>query len=150
MGLDISAYSNLRAVGNPITNKEDLEDAWDNGSLLFYKNPHFQSQFDSLLEKQIYEFDEEIGFRAGSYGGYNQWRHQLNKLRGDNEKAFEELINFSDCEGAIGPVTSAKLVVDFLLYKNQAEQQDSYFLNVYNDFLAAFQMASNNGAVSFH
>jgi hypothetical protein len=116
---------------------------------------------------------EDTGFRAGSYSGYNWWREQLCQLAldvppddvwGDPEhyagKPFVELINFSDCEGCIGPITAAKLAVDFREYGPRVrtgaakqitdDEERSYFLDTYNDWQQAFEIASRDGFVIFH
>jgi len=116
---------------------------------------------------------EDIGFRAGSYSGYNWWREQLCQLAldvppddvwGDPEhyagKPFVELINFSDCEGCIGPITAAKLAVDFREYGPRVRtraatqitdtEERSYFLDSYADWQRAFEVAAHDGFVIFH
>lgn len=62
---------------------------------------------------------------------------------------FYELIDFSDCEGTIGPVTSAKLARDFAAYQEIADGEGEYFRDVYANFRRAFEAAAQNGAVVF-
>lgn len=109
-----------------------------------------------------------IHFRAGSYGGlsYSEWRSELAKrfLHTDPKSVwghpdkftgqpFAELVNFSDCEGVIGPVIAAKLADDFANHHAKAlkvKADREWFLYVYEYFWASFCLASQNGAVDFH
>lgn len=114
-----------------------------------------------------------VGFRAGSYSGYNWWREQLckfaldavpNDVWGDPEhyegRPFVELINFSDCDGSIGATTAAKLLDDFEAYADQVvgwaasaitdDDERSYFLESYGEWQNAFAIASDHGFLIFH
>lgn len=104
-------------------------------------------------------------FHAGSYGGYNMWRDKLARLAGapsaramwtDRETyqsyPFYELVNFSDCDGAIGPEVSRKLAADFNAMAEQARAlggNDGFF-RLYQQFRAAFTTAQHDGVVCFH
>lgn len=84
-------------------------------------------------------------------------KRKLKNLKNENckikeVKPFYELINFSDCEGVIGPEVSKKLYQDFVNFENKIRNcnMDSYFNNKYKEFKEAFRVASKNGAVSFH
>ena len=67
---------------------------------------------------------------------------------------FVELINFSDCEGFIGPVASAKLAKDFAAFRDRAQSADSthgaYDFERYCKWQEAFEFAADNGCVQFH
>jgi len=116
---------------------------------------------------------EEHAFRAGSYSGYNWWRATLSNLAHDVEpqeiwddyylwmdQAFVELINFSDAEGTIGPKTAAKLAKDFAFYELQIlsraqqvladEGEREYFIDAYEEWKRAFELAAQDGFVIFH
>jgi hypothetical protein len=159
MGLDITAYSNLVRV-------RDQDDEGD------YDYPRETSLYaeglpqEDGLTRAIYRVDgERYGFRAGSYSGYNRWREILSlavlgvppetvwDARDEyKDKPCFSLIAFSDCEGVIGPVTSAKLATE--MTENRAKfvayTSDEYDLQRYDDWVKAFTLASANGAVSFH
>ena len=76
--------------------------------------------------------EDSFAFQAGSYMYYSKWRNQLAEMAGlgsaeavrtNPEKEglpFVELINFSDCEGVIGPKVAAKLAKDFADYEDRA------------------------------
>jgi hypothetical protein len=160
MGLDISYYSNVKRERD-INQNEDYE---TDSNACFYPNPEYPERADGLTEG-YYSVESGSGFRAGSYGSYNKWRNSLAQIAGygSAENAwkqgaggrtsglFWELINFSDCEGLIGPVTSAKLAADFARYQHVADDHaDSYFADRYVEWRLAFETAANNGAVSFH
>lgn len=115
---------------------------------------------------------EQMGFRAGSYSGYNWWRKQLSQCALEMEPdevweggaadgaPFVELIDFPDNEGVIGPETSAKLLADFEEHearvlevaKSRIKEQSEleYFTEIYGEFKAAFGLAAANGFVMFH
>lgn len=177
MGLDITAYSNL-IPGQPGEGFDaDGDVLWDDGWVRLYENPDFPGRADGLDCSLAYREDEaeSMGFRAGGYSGYGNWRNQLAKLAGYPEVRvdryntgnvelrhdhsawnaesgpFWELINFSDCEGTLGPVVARKLAQDFADFQEQADRHpDDYFRERYADWRQAFEMARNNGAVCFH
>jgi hypothetical protein len=80
---------------------------------------------------------------------------------------FYELIDFSDCEGAIGAKVSAKLLRDFKqnrekIHKKMVSDPASrdisalgagwdvaHFFAVYDDFTQAFEIASDRGVLIF-
>jgi hypothetical protein len=127
---------------------------------------------DLAVLEEVRPVTQSHGFRAGSYSGYNWWREQLSKFGLDRTpesvwsnkrlagSPFVELIDFSDCEGSIGPQTSAKLFDDFLAYEDQVagwaqhaipeEDNRSYFVETYADWQRAFELAADFGFVIFH
>jgi len=164
MGLDITAASKLELIPDaPV----DL-DAFHVGS-----NPdEFADRADGL-KPGLYRSHAELNFRAGSYSGYNAWREQLAELAGYPKRMhfsghkppealhaagawettsgpFWELINFSDCEGVIGPKTSVKLAKDFADHQAKADAHpDEWFRDLYAMWRRAFELASDAGAVDF-
>jgi hypothetical protein len=171
MGLDITAYEKLEASYETV---EDIEEGTAGYSLYTHKETEFENSSTGLLLDTYYDSTgEEYGFRAGSYGGYNQWRNQLSFIVNNiyandlykeyqtferiQEEGFKmaELIYFSDCDGYIGPEVCQKLYVEFRdneqFAKDYAEQSnDEHFYVVYKDFLEAFKIVGDAGAVSFH
>lgn len=138
MGLDITAYSKLIKAAD-ITLDEDgepsLED-WRTHTKTWI-HPDWPERGIGLEDNTWYTYGQSMGFRAGSYSGYNDWRERLAKLAGypatETESAsfgsrslhsaacwngangvFSELIDFSDCEGTLGPEVSKKLLSDFI------------------------------------
>jgi hypothetical protein len=142
MGLDISYYSKIE-----IDEKE--------GDIYIHPQP-FDYQLGSLKVGALYKLTPESksdGFRAGSYGGYSQWRGNLAKIAGyesdesvwkdfnrelryvklkkiENHKIemkpFYELIFFSDCEGVIGPEICKKLYQDFVNFEDKVKYEYSW------------------------
>ena len=55
----------------------------------------------------------ELATLAGYAGADDAWER--------TDGPFWELINFSDCEGVIGPKTSAKLAGDFAAFQEKAD-----------------------------
>ena len=192
MGLDISAVSELLPVDVPeeieIWSDEYYDWESEKGYQLWrpYTRPHFPKQGEGLPESDMVEAEgeESYSFRAGSYSGYGEWRNDLALAAGyeggaegvwnriDSEgytgEPFEELINFSDADGVIGPVASEKLYNDFIKYeKDIMDTIDWWYLKMtpekeyggddkkwfkikYDDWKQAFNVARNNGMVIFH
>lgn len=162
MGLDITAYSGLQLEAE--FNGEDYEDTY---KTRIYKNPDFPGRAEDMpVNDGIYTYAKIMQFPAGSYSGYNEWRDNLARLAGyeSARSCWEkhtsgllfELINFSDCEGVIGPSVSAKLAHDFAELQGKVDQIGGdapdliWFKQVYAKFRRAFEMAAENGAVQFH
>lgn len=174
MGLDITAYTQLSPApsaevdsdGNPVDY---------NTHVRLRENADFPGRMAGLTDGGIYTYADSMSFRAGSYGGYNGWRDALAKLAGYPEEEydrfggevkakshaaacghgavgpFSELINFSDCEGVIGPEVSKKLARDFAEWDERAKAaDDGFFYDRYRHWRKAFEMAANGGAVDFH
>lgn len=152
MGLDVYVYTDLKRV-NASYKGEDR--------LTLY--PEYD-QGDGLAG--TYRAVETGHFHAGSYSGYNYFRNQLTQFAYNmpakdlwessiESGPFYEIINFTDCDGHIGPTTSAKLYNDFEQYYEKAKTYDSdignySFKGRYENFMNFFKIASeNNGVVIF-
>lgn len=161
MGLDVTAYRNVRIVdcnfdddGCPVD-----ENGKYNGSVVVpFINGDFPGREDGLEEGKAYAFDEEYSFRAGSYSTYSSFRCDLEVLADwpDDEFPSEDwplfqLIAFSDCDGTLGPVVCKKLYQDMLSLKDKAQAMyDAQFVYKFNNWLKAFELASDNGMVIFN
>jgi hypothetical protein len=178
MGLDISAHERVilvKSIGVKEYSKDDEAQrmAEENGHTYLCNVPSGLPQADGLPDGIYRTEGRSVGFRAGSYLGYNAWREWLSlTMLGmspervwamtDEERSglsFVELINFSDCEGFIGPETCAKLARDFAQHKykipsggrNPQERTFSdYTLQKYNEWQEAFALAADKGVVDFH
>lgn len=161
MGLDITAYRKLKVVKNPVLDEygdpEEYDTQWKPGESMKWSEKHFEGRGQGINADTVYEFEEEdkYRFRAGSYISYNWWRSQLEKFKGN--VAFQELIDFADNEGVIGPIVSTKLHSDFYDHLNEAEEYSNtlgedgeWWLEKYKSWMKAFEYASDNGAVDFH
>jgi hypothetical protein len=160
MGLDISYYVNAKLA--PDAERDENNLPADPNLVLAYVNPDFAERADALKHEAVYAYDDSGGFRAGSYGGYNAWRDKLAQLAGfasaddvwnqgsPQEKPFVPLINFSDCEGIIGPETAARLAKDFAEHQDEADRVGGYFAEKYRDWRSAFEAVAGNGFVDFH
>jgi hypothetical protein len=149
-------------------------------------NNDFFDRAEGIEDRKAYDYEDYVSFRAGSYTGYSTWREWLAKLAGyplteyedyifgggtttkkchaaavwdgETKGPFSELINFSDCEGIIGPVVSKKLLKDFQDFDEKARNSvedpngnlNDYYYVVYSNFKDAFERASENGWVDFH
>lgn len=168
MGLTIQAYSKLVFAPNQDPDDEEAD------TLVFVDvSRGFAAQAAGLRIGYHMATGEDYEF-GDSYSGYNRWRNRLAQLGGyaptlhvakagaeaelrhdvtvwnGAQGPFSELINFSDCEGSIGPAVSAKLLVDFGAFREQAEAlNDQGFLHMYTSFQRAFALAADDGAVIF-
>lgn len=170
MGLDIRAYQGLKLIGTA-KNGEDYEDEYD-WRKTFYAHPTYIDEADfpkhlegsGLVAGGVYEYADDLKFRAGSYSNYNWWRNELaymvlgvgSRIVRDSpgvycDQPFYFLINFSDCEGIIAGDAAAKLKRDFEEWQEQADEHPSnYFREQYAQWRKAFEMAADSGAVDFH
>jgi hypothetical protein len=154
MGLDITAFSYAERT------KEDES----NDKIYHAMSANDIDRLDGWREG-FYEGRVYFNFRAGSYSGYNEWRSWLSwsildvspdKIWNEPEMyagcPFVELINFGDNEGAIGPLTAAKLAKDFERYQKQVDQGDypSWCKAKYAEWRKAFKLAAKEGLVIFH
>jgi len=176
MGLDISAYRCIEKVdcvydegGDPI---DPVTREYIDYDVRAYVNPDFPGRADGIEDKGVYLAKESMRVGCGAYSQYNRWRDDLAKLAGYPLKAyiqygntyhsnaegafnategpFWELICFSDCDGTIGPIASAKLAKDFAEWDERAKVVGGYFYDQYQQWRAAFEMAADNGMVRFH
>ncbi|RKF30716.1 hypothetical protein BCY88_12565 [Paraburkholderia fungorum] len=169
-GLDVTAYSGLTIVESPVVASDGIPQG---NSQVVLSPVDFPERFRGLESGKVYHFSSSFDFRAGSYSGYNEWRNRLAKLAGYQPSLsvrngvtesrydetvwkldhgpFWELINFSDAEGVIGPEVCKKVHQDFVQYQDQATQlPDVDFRESYADWMKAFAMCANNGAIVFH
>lgn len=171
MGLDVTAYSRLVEVPGAERDKDGELVDYDN-LVDFYENKDFPGRFEGLKKDVAYKIEGECSGLSTGYGGYSAWREELAKLAGYPAQMreqygrqveshcaacwsgahgpFAEQINFSDCEGTIGPVVSAKLAKDYAEFAERAESIGGYFWEKYQEWKAAFDLAADNGAVDFH
>lgn len=168
MGLDITAYSRLKAVGKHTESYCEDEDhvgvfAYDSFPQSFRGIPVLDTETvgsgDRFLVGGCYAVTSETkthGFRAGSYGGYNVWRSDLQRqFNPDREPdgPFYELIWFADNEGSIGPDAARDLLADFREHADAydpASDWKDYSREKYADWTRAFELAADGGIVSFH
>jgi hypothetical protein len=149
------------------------EDAEDYGVVQAYVNPAFPEHRDMegwsdgwLYANADNSASEGHSFHAGSYSGYGSFRrrlaywHHVEEVWADPEGhkniPYFWIINFSDCEGTIGPVVSELLYTDFSTKRKNfiAKYSDTpmaiHYLNVYDNFTRAFELGKDNGLVIFH
>lgn len=169
MGLDITAYSWLTAVGRHATDYCESEDhvnafAYGDFPQSFRGIPVLGTTEHGsgvmFLEGGCYGLTAETkthGFRAGSYGGYNRWRADLREQfnpETNPDGPFYELIWFADNEGCIGPEAALDLLDDFRYHATKyapgADLRESYARAVYEDWARAFELGADSGLVVFH
>lgn len=173
MGLDIDAYSRATYLETLDNDAYDEKYGDDRNVIYIYDRTAgvHASRTEGVIIGGAYRKDgEHHAFRAGSYSGYNEWRNDLSRLMlgvpanvvwGGGAyagKPFYELIDFSDCEGIIGPVVAAKLARDFAEHQGKAdayqdqeggETYSDYWREKYADWRKAFELAADGGFVYF-
>ncbi len=117
---------------------------------------------------------EGHSFRAGSYTNYTAWRESLcNCLIGIKmeeywkapekytDKPMHSLLTFSDCEGAIDASNSKVLLNEFKENRDKYVEyiskintdtekvEEDWRVVLYDDFIKAFEIASNIGVLMF-
>jgi hypothetical protein len=171
MGLDITVYQHAELLEG---NHEAIDACWDleGDDPKYHEHLYLADGFEDSqkgLRPLVRPYGEVFGFRAGSYSGYNEWRGVLcqailgvsdQELWDDplkyQDQPFYELINFSDCEGAIGSVAARKLYGDFVDNENKfisyvgGLDDGEYLITKYQDWKHAFDLAREDGVVTFH
>lgn len=123
--------------------------------------------WDSLISAGCFALTagtETHSFEAGSYGGYDQWREHLGRCFGwsrDTEDPFFELIYFADNEGTLLWLPAKNLLADFEAGREKwrdycvdifSDQpyQPKYYLEKYENWAHACELAADGGLVDFH
>ena len=163
MGLALWAYTNIQpAEGSfKFEGYQEVHDAQtnqiQNDLVGFYAHPSYPAWADGIEPLQAYRFSHSENFHIRSYTYYSRFRDWLSSLAENGRfdqpgDSFYEVLIFSDCEGVINSTISAKLHVDFVRFhaKAKAFPKAEYHISTYESMMRAFQVASVNGAVSFH
>jgi hypothetical protein len=151
MGLDITAFGELSPAPDAELDEDGCPLEFDRFVLL--EHDLIRSTEENFpgrtagTKPGVYSFRQSSEFRAGSYGGYNEWRDRLARMAHgksaervwENERwwkifgskifgvrirrpgPFVELIYFPDNEGLIGPLVATKLAKDFAGFEKRAE-----------------------------
>lgn len=178
MGLDFTACRKLRrALG--VTRNGDGE--WIRGDTyaedvisLHLNDPVFAARASDLDLAAPYTGEVLGNEPRWGYGSYNCLRDMLAEFAGypavehttrlglagvrhdagawaATAGPFWELINFTDCDGTLGPAVCSKLRDDFRAHKARAETHpDERFRRFYNEMAAMFEWAGDgDGAIVF-
>lgn len=167
MGLDVTAFTKLTPAPEVVV--EDgyamEENCWHAGAeTIKWTEDNWPGRTAGIESGATYRASDTFGFSAGSYGGYNRWREQLAQLAGfisprsvwdkeTKEGPFVEQINFADNEGVIGPIVAAKLAKDYREFYDRAlaiRADREWFVTKYHEWMRAFELAADGGAVEFH
>lgn len=162
MGLDITAYSQLKDTGRPFDWDVDEGNAY-----IPHNHPDFATRCVEFTPGNAFECEGGLHACIGDYNYYGAWRDKLAKLAGyplvtgrtrpysegawaATEGPFWELIDFTYCDGVLGTAVCQKLAEDFDDYEESARRLgDEDFLYAYLQFKAAVEFASDGGAVVF-
>jgi hypothetical protein len=165
MGLAIRALSNVKLldvcdVKDP--ERDTLEQKYMKQKVEFI---YYLDKFsvNDELPSGFYSYENIMYHSMGSYSGYGSFINILSEFCEKSSKKdspFSELINYSDCEGFVGPITSKKLYSDFVKYKNQVirfiqsnneigSENQMWYSQKYNDFISVLELAKNSGVLVF-
>jgi hypothetical protein len=170
MGLDVTSYSRLTPAPHAELESDGAPVNW---RIFWRLRPEdisntehlWPGRTEGIAPPGVYSANDRLTFRAGSYSGFNEWRDTLAKCAGYpsaravwetpdqfSGQPFVELLNFSDCEGVIGPVVAAKLAADFAAADARITlaMPGMWFLQLYAYWRLAFMLAADGGAVEFH
>ncbi len=163
MGLDIIAYSKLKKNEYSSAMSEEDREYLDINCLIMSPvlteiDEAFPGRAEPLkYNGDIYTCGSYKEYSIGAYSTYGWFRRALETFSDDCD-CFNELINFSDCEGVIGSVVSKKLYKDFSSNQKPFEQwvnqkysvvDGMWLLQIYYKFESAFGIAKDGGAVEF-
>lgn len=163
MGLDIIAYSELKkdeySSAMSEEEKEELDgDCLIMSTLLTEIDEVFPGRAEPLkYNGDVYDCENCAHISIGSYSTYGWFRRALETFS-ENRDCFNELIDFSDCEGVIGSIVSEKLYEDFSsnaesfeqwVYQKYSIVEGEWLLRMYYEFESAFEIAKDGGAVEF-
>lgn len=184
MGLDITAYSKLERLPDGYEPTEGEE--YDGSVVRAFAYSGFPHSFRGIpalgtkalsgglefIEGPWYRFTAEtetLGFGAGRYVSYSQWRDALASFvghvsarhywtEGAEDWPFFELISFSDNEGTIGPEAARDLLEDFrawrdryyAAYEAESNVLDGWYRQKYDDWTRACELAADGGLIDFH
>lgn len=173
MGLDITACEHAQLVTETHERERGEEppcyESIEYGGLghrTAWVDEGFRHALGGLIEGACYTTSgETISFRAGSYSGYNAWRDALCRAANGvvasfvwsdverwRDAPFFHLINFSDCEGTIGPAVCARLAEQFREQREfvRPKLEPGYWAELYDRWQRAFELAAVDGMVVFH
>jgi hypothetical protein len=158
MGLDITAYEHVTKVGDRDDFDVDYRD--EHGGIQVYNYSEFLDRGTPFKNFDLLQTSgESFSFRAGSYGGYNDWRDQLAEFAAlHHTDAFIEQIWFADNEGTMAAPCCARLAEAYERFAGDAEKfaggmspdDKAWFLRQYRNWTKAFRLAAVDGAVEFH
>lgn len=171
MGLDLTAHERLEFfLSLEEGDARNVLDEFPEGEIdrfcvlegLAHKDPQFKPGYYKSLGRRY-------SFCAGSYGGYAEWRRWLASAVGFKLKRiwkgkhegcpFYELLNNSDCEGTLGPLSCAHLAPQFpewearilaAVQKLTTYHEQEWFVRRYRDWAKATALAAGSGAIRYH
>ena len=171
MGLDILAISKLRLMTPEVKAALDRlpELSTEDEPVLTVTDITKKQDFCRCLDMDNGDYyktegSEEYDFRAGSYSSYGDFRREIAETflnstpvkvwsspQSYEGQPFYELVDFSDCEGVIGPEVCAKLHKDFVDGRKKfvEEVQSDWSVERYDTWTKALEIAKEDGVIIF-
>ncbi len=162
MGLSINAFSDIQLIEASLDDEGEIIEP-NSGRVLskcvcFRVLPSFKEYADFIKDEEIYSYTKSYSDSIGTCQAYNHWRDGVALLttgvNWSSEKvpghmAFSDLLNFSDSEGVIGPITAKRIYADFVTYAAILDGQNDSFKRIYTVMQSMFKIAADGGAVQF-
>ncbi|WP_313493183.1 hypothetical protein [Psychrobacter faecalis] len=173
MGLDITAYKNVKLVENPKMGDTNHPEVWGNQVYINIGNSEW-GQGDDLESGQVYGFSYVMSVYRSSYSTYGNLRNELARIAGyepliagsqyrgiyaarvcDNWEQgkrgiLSELICFADNEGEIGTKTCRKILNDLHTVSARAGELNEWNQGLLTDLIQTFEFAAVDGFIQFH
>ncbi len=166
MGLDCRAFERVELVNATSKPTPEEWEQYEDDALVWLGNgPAFAQRNGGLVDGFYRWSGGTEGWRAGSCSGYGAIRKVVCRLAlGVNaESVWEhpdrfagrplvELIEFTDCDGFLGPEVCARLAEqsDSLPHITDAlRSQADWWAEVWEQFVAGFKLAAHHGALVF-
>ena len=154
MGLAVIAYCDVTPWDELSESARDGRSPEEDG-IRFQNDPAFADRL-APLEEGYYQATESHREYIGSYHYYGEWRTWLSRTF---PSAFQELVDFSDSYGSLGPNAICSLRVDFEDWEERVRDMaetpspdgddiNSYF-ETFQQFRRCFEAAGSDGVVKF-
>lgn len=161
MGVDCTAFERVelvRVCDHTELSTADWDYLYEHDQRYLGNLPEFVERGDGLPDG-IYQISGDSLSIHRSYGGYNAFRERLcwsvlgvsprdvwNDPDAYAHRSFFSIINFSDCEGFLGPRTCRRLALDTLAlpYSPKLDDWDDW-----PTWIAMFKLAADTGVITY-
>jgi hypothetical protein len=163
MGLDITAYRQIRRIADWPEGAESIDDVADYGDdgYVFNGRPVFAVYPDATqgfpehaadLAPGLYTYAEQTSFRAGSYSGYNAWRDALSRaaLGLPAKQVWSDFDRHRHRERGVAWLINADIRAHESAIRDRGGVIVSWFGDGLDRWIAGLALAADDGVLSFH
>lgn len=160
MSLSIFAMSEIKLIGR-VLNDDDY-DRFDNGDAVIIKQSSGYAGYEAPHENNAaYHYEEPLGLHFSAGAVYRSWRSTyamgLEMGSAGIPRESNILYNFSDCDGAIGPVKAKEILAQLEMFSHTESDEiialgnwdTTSFCHILEDLKSAMRAAIKNGVVIF-